>query len=153
MWHEDNDTKRRESVVADILRDLSGQAIHCNSNYAGTDYLFYSKKHSRYMYGEFKSRNCNWNKYDDWMLEQGKFGQVVPHLQTGVGFQYIIATYDKLAIWTALHASSVSGFRRDIGGRVDRGDDADVKLCIYIPANKFWTTELNDEQRRRLWNP
>lgn len=151
MWHEDADTKRREQMVAGFLRERTGMSVHLNENYAGADYLYYNKKYSRYMYAELKTRNCRWEDYPDWMLEQGKFGQMVPHLHTGVGFQYIIATYDKLAIWTALHASKVQDYRRNINGRRDRNDPKDMKLCIYIPSDDFYVAELTKDERTKLW--
>jgi hypothetical protein len=151
MYHEDADCKRREGVVAQIIEERTQTQVFANHNYAGTDFCLFSRKYERWMYAELKTRPFNWGQYPDIMIEQGKFGGVVPHLHTGVGFQYIVACLDKLAVWTALHASKVSGYRRDWNGRTDRGDPKDMKLCIYIPADDFTVIPLSDDEIKRLW--
>ena len=151
MGYEDKESKRKESLVASYLSTLAGAEFHPNPNYAGTDYCYLNVKYERWFYVEIKTRNCKWGKYPDKMLEQGKYGHVVPHLHTGVGFQYAVATYDFIGIWTTLHASKANGYRRDFNGRVDRGDPNDMKLCIYIPNDEFKLVKMPPKLANEIW--
>lgn len=125
---------KAEKEVANLLRETHKLICFKMPISYRIDWAIFSfgKKLQGFM--ELKIRNVSRSQYPTLMLSLGK-------CVTGCNLAHLTNT----AFWVAVKWTDSFGFCRvtqpleniGIGGRMDRGDDADIEPVVYLPITEF----------------
>jgi hypothetical protein len=149
--YETGSDRNREDRLASILTKRFGAELKRTAKLHGCDYFTYSKKYSRWMMVEVKSRHGRWDDYPDKLISMNKIGNAVSYLHMKVGYLIAYFCEDKLGIFVALHASKVDPYEKDV--RLCKQPDGSMEntLVVLIPNDQFTLIELTDEERKLIW--
>ena len=136
--NETEKDRAKEGAVAQWLHEKTKQEYLRYEKLSPVDYLTYSNKYERYMLVEIKCRDIKPDYPDIW-LPCSKVAAVIPWMQMGYGFAFVVATTEVVYIYTCLVNSNMNEFKRGLVKRNNRGEGFGDKpeLAIHIPMDKF----------------
>lgn len=95
---------------------------------------------------EIKTRRIQWGDHSTKFLSMEKAAAVVPYLQMGTGFALVIATQDKVGIYSLLHASAITQYEKGFSKNRQPDGSQGNEFVAFIPNDKFITFDIDENE-------
>ena len=130
--YETEQDKHNEIVVAEYVTKKYGGSYLPSTGLASYDGILLTHGRPKALV-EIKIRTNASSTYATYMISAAKVDAIITTAKERELIPFLIVKFTDCIFMTKL----VEGFKRDLGGRYDRGDAQDVEECMYIPMNKF----------------
>ena len=130
--YETKQDKHNEAVVAKYITEKYGGTYVPSEGLAPFDGTLLSHGRPRALV-EIKVRTNTSSTYATYMISAVKVDAVITTAKEQGLIPFLVVKFTDGIFITKL----VEDFKRDLGGRYDRGDTRDIEECMYIPMSKF----------------
>jgi hypothetical protein len=130
--YETEQDKYNEAVVAGYITEKYGGRYSPSVGLSSYDGILLTHGRPKALV-EIKVRTNASSTYATYMISAAKVDAIITTAKEQGLIPFLIVKFTDGIFMTKL----VEGFKRDLGGRYDRGDAQDIEECMYIPMNKF----------------